>query len=252
MAVRAQRGKIKIVNKKQDNVNDSTVLNEEKVGKQETADKTKEKVDEKVESIEIFLSKTYIKDYNKKIPVQKFEKILSKEECDILSNFNEIIEEISEKTQNIIKKIYENYNGERIDLPISFIYAYEKDIIIDYFTKKYPEMLKKNEDEKEKILEDLYKIYDYIFYVPRSKDYLLNLLNNTNSFDIPSMDVVRQSYQIQMQYINQGPKVSKSITPCIRCGSLKVLYSEKQTRSADEPMTITFRCTSCVKTWKIN
>ena len=38
--------------------------------------------------------------------------------------------------------------------------------------------------------------------------------------------------------------------PCIRCKSKYVDYTERQTRSADEPMTVFLRCLNCEKRWK--
>ncbi len=37
---------------------------------------------------------------------------------------------------------------------------------------------------------------------------------------------------------------------CNACGSRRVLFSQMQTRSADEPMTSFFRCVECNKNWK--
>ncbi|KCZ73990.1 hypothetical protein H311_05048, partial [Anncaliia algerae PRA109] len=34
------------------------------------------------------------------------------------------------------------------------------------------------------------------------------------------------------------------------CGETRVSYFQMQTRSADEPMTIFYKCTSCKATWR--
>ncbi|GER36615.1 DNA-directed RNA polymerase subunit [Striga asiatica] len=39
---------------------------------------------------------------------------------------------------------------------------------------------------------------------------------------------------------------------CPACGHGEASYIEVQTRSADEPMTIFYRCTKCKSTWKEN
>jgi len=39
--------------------------------------------------------------------------------------------------------------------------------------------------------------------------------------------------------------------PCIRCKSKYVDYTERQTRSADEPMTVFLRCLNCEKRWRM-
>eukprot|EP00792_Barthelona_sp_PAP020_P005816 TRINITY_DN2811_c0_g1_i1.p2 TRINITY_DN2811_c0_g1~~TRINITY_DN2811_c0_g1_i1.p2 ORF type:complete len:261 (-),score=85.22 TRINITY_DN2811_c0_g1_i1:1274-2056(-) len=38
--------------------------------------------------------------------------------------------------------------------------------------------------------------------------------------------------------------------PCPRCKSRNVRFEEKQTRSADEPMTVTYQCQECNKRWR--
>ncbi len=37
---------------------------------------------------------------------------------------------------------------------------------------------------------------------------------------------------------------------CRRCGSDKTQYQQKQTRSADEPMTVFIECMACGKRWR--
>lgn len=37
---------------------------------------------------------------------------------------------------------------------------------------------------------------------------------------------------------------------CSSCGCEEAMFIEMQTRSADEPMTIFYRCVGCGKTWK--
>jgi DNA-directed RNA polymerase III subunit RPC11 len=44
--------------------------------------------------------------------------------------------------------------------------------------------------------------------------------------------------------------VQKSQVPCPNCSHHEAYFREIQTRSADEPATIFYRCTSCAKTWK--
>ena len=45
-------------------------------------------------------------------------------------------------------------------------------------------------------------------------------------------------------------EIADSVTPCRRCGSLKVTENSVQTRSADEGATSFFFCTKCKASWK--
>ena len=45
-------------------------------------------------------------------------------------------------------------------------------------------------------------------------------------------------------------EVADSVTPCKKCGSLKVTENSVQTRSADEGATSFFFCTKCKTSWK--
>ncbi|KAL4524511.1 hypothetical protein Ndes2526B_g06712 [Nannochloris sp. 'desiccata'] len=44
--------------------------------------------------------------------------------------------------------------------------------------------------------------------------------------------------------------VQKTQVTCPNCSNHEAYFREIQTRSADEPATIFYRCTSCAKTWK--
>lgn len=50
-------------------------------------------------------------------------------------------------------------------------------------------------------------------------------------------------------YLNRV-KSKVGIEECRRCASKNVIYAEKQTRSADEGMTVFYSCLNCGKTWK--
>ncbi len=45
-------------------------------------------------------------------------------------------------------------------------------------------------------------------------------------------------------------EVADSVTPCKKCGSLKVTENSVQTRSADECATSFYFCTKCENSWK--
>ena len=48
-----------------------------------------------------------------------------------------------------------------------------------------------------------------------------------------------------------GIKMITGMFTCVRCKSQKTSSSQKQTRSADEPMTVFVKCDNCGKRWKI-
>jgi transcription elongation factor S-II len=47
-----------------------------------------------------------------------------------------------------------------------------------------------------------------------------------------------------------GELLKASLFTCSRCKSTKTTSTQKQTRSADEPMTVFVFCTNCGKRWK--
>jgi transcription elongation factor S-II len=48
----------------------------------------------------------------------------------------------------------------------------------------------------------------------------------------------------------KGDLLSASLFTCSRCKSTKTTSTQKQTRSADEPMTVFVLCMNCGKRWK--
>jgi DNA-directed RNA polymerase subunit M/transcription elongation factor TFIIS len=51
------------------------------------------------------------------------------------------------------------------------------------------------------------------------------------------------------KHIEYAPEIQKSILVCGKCKKRTVDYYEKQTRGADEPMTVFAHCLSCGKRW---
>lgn len=54
----------------------------------------------------------------------------------------------------------------------------------------------------------------------------------------------------ETRYIVAPPSMMEGIYTCRKCGSKKTQSWEKQTRSADEPMTTFVVCTNCKHNWK--
>ena len=52
------------------------------------------------------------------------------------------------------------------------------------------------------------------------------------------------------KHFNHEEEVSDGMFKCTKCKSLKTVYYQMQTRSADEPMTTYVTCTNCDNRWK--
>ena len=50
--------------------------------------------------------------------------------------------------------------------------------------------------------------------------------------------------------VADAPKNVTDQFKCSKCGQRKCTYYQKQTRSADEPMTTFITCVNCGKNWK--
>lgn len=60
---------------------------------------------------------------------------------------------------------------------------------------------------------------------------------------------IRKENMNNAMVAQQERSISKSLQ-CGKCGQRKVTYTEAQTRSADEPMTLFCTCTNCGKSWR--
>ncbi|KAJ5219951.1 hypothetical protein N7468_009155 [Penicillium chermesinum] len=76
-----------------------------------------------------------------------------------------------------------------------------------------------------------------------------------SSEQLMSDDLRKELEKIKKENMNnamvaqQERSISKSLQ-CGKCGQRKVTYTEAQTRSADEPMTLFCTCTNCGKSWR--
>lgn len=59
-----------------------------------------------------------------------------------------------------------------------------------------------------------------------------------------------QKENMDKAMVAQGEKSISTSLQCGKCGQRKVTYTEAQTRSADEPMTVFCTCLNCGKSWK--
>ncbi len=86
-------------------------------------------------------------------------------------------------------------------------------------------------------------------------DYTYNYLQNVSSynalywnqeiFDIGRSDVEREIARYRSKDVG-----ITGVGTCKFCSSKELVFSQKQTRSADEPPTVIARCVNCNRTWK--
>lgn len=67
----------------------------------------------------------------------------------------------------------------------------------------------------------------------------------------PALNEARNAEKIELRALTEKPEVKEGVYTCKRCGSKKTIAREKQTRSADEPMTTKVTCQSCGLKWTI-
>ena len=62
----------------------------------------------------------------------------------------------------------------------------------------------------------------------------------------------KQEEMLQMQPTDLLEDDGTSLIQCSRCQSSDVIWEQKQTRGADESMTVFFQCKNCGKRWKMS
>lgn len=70
-------------------------------------------------------------------------------------------------------------------------------------------------------------------------------------FEHRSQDEHRSTQKVQIELTRNEPEVQERSTIQCACGSRKIQTSQKQTRSADEAMTIFAQCVSCKANWRM-
>lgn len=74
--------------------------------------------------------------------------------------------------------------------------------------------------------------------------------NELRSAEQREQDRKIQKENMDKAMVAQGEKSISMSLQCGKCGQRKVTYTEAQTRSADEPMTVFCTCLNCGKSWK--
>jgi DNA-directed RNA polymerase subunit M/transcription elongation factor TFIIS len=76
-------------------------------------------------------------------------------------------------------------------------------------------------------------------------DVLPNQRVNGIYHNLPSLSLSRMNFEIEKDIFRNKPLLGKGIFKCEKCGSDDTEDYEKQTRSADEPMTVFVNCRKC-------
>ena len=114
-------------------------------------------------------------------------------------------------------------------------------------------------------LEDRYFIYEIINMVdklsfPDAYKFLLNEIENNKTlpinylrrkilFDSPLLEPAKNRMELDMEIFRDTIDVTVGAVDCKKCGSSETMATEKQQRSADEPMTIKVTCLQCKHHW---
>jgi DNA-directed RNA polymerase subunit M/transcription elongation factor TFIIS len=77
-------------------------------------------------------------------------------------------------------------------------------------------------------------------------------LNNIDIFNIWNMlgfEESKNREEIYYSIFTEPPKGIKGVGKCAKCNSTELSIAIRQVRSADEPMTVFFRCINCNHNW---
>jgi DNA-directed RNA polymerase subunit M/transcription elongation factor TFIIS len=66
----------------------------------------------------------------------------------------------------------------------------------------------------------------------------------------PTLEEARKKSEINADILRSRERGTTGVGKCPKCGGTELLFSEKQTRSADEPVTIFARCINCGNGWR--
>ncbi len=82
-------------------------------------------------------------------------------------------------------------------------------------------------------------------------DFLKGAVNPEYIFwEQPAMEEGRNALVRELNVRQSEVKGVKGVGKCRYCPSIELIFTTKQTRSADEPMTVIVRCVICQKTWR--
>lgn len=67
----------------------------------------------------------------------------------------------------------------------------------------------------------------------------------------PLLKRAKDHHDLEIKLLKTKPEIQSSVFKCLKCQSNNVMSVERQTRSADEPMTIFLSCMNCGNQWRI-
>lgn len=116
-----------------------------------------------------------------------------------------------------------------------------EEIIFEFAKKKHSDFCSE--------LESCYKDCIYELICSDCKDYE-DIVKGKFLFNSKSFDDIRDKLEEQDKFTVCPFQVEEGIDECKKCGSKRTYSYQKQTRSADEPMTTFSQCTNCGKRWR--
>ena len=123
---------------------------------------------------------------------------------------------------------------------------------INIFDKNVYEIACENYDDEELIKENyLYNIYEIISYLKKGnklKDIIFSVKNNNLGWKNNFYDEIIKDEVEQDNFIENPFEIEEGVLEC-ECGSKRVFSYQKQSRSADEPMSTYATCVSCKNKW---
>lgn len=86
-------------------------------------------------------------------------------------------------------------------------------------------------------------------------DETMKYLSTTKSPDMlmwesPTLQKARDKFYVDLEISKEKERGIKGVGRCGKCGGTELAIHEQQTRSADEAMTVFFRCIQCNNRWK--
>jgi transcription elongation factor S-II len=123
---------------------------------------------------------------------------------------------------------------------------------INIFEKNIYEITEKNlNDEKleDKYLLNIYQIINDIKKGNKLKDLLNSLKNSKINWKHDFYNEIENEEVEQNNFIENPFEIEEGVLECNKCGSKRVFSYQKQSRSADEPMSTYATCVACKSKW---
>jgi DNA-directed RNA polymerase III subunit RPC11 len=77
-------------------------------------------------------------------------------------------------------------------------------------------------------------------------------VQNIGQAVVKKLPLTRKKVDDVLGGVDAWKNVDQTEAPCPACGHNKAYFMQIQIRSADEPMTIFYKCTACAKMWSSN